>query len=588
MQKWQHQLPTSLFSIFIAAALLFSSLGTALLPAGQAVSFTPSLQQNSANSQELVKLIVRQENEDGQVERLVAEFGGRVVSRLEIINAFTVEIPAQAVALLSAHAGVQNITPDARMHKSTLATPVELNALRQELTNPRNTYLDTLGVRNLWGRGIKGQGVTVAVIDSGIASMPEFSVDPSLPEGLHVSRILTRLAFNSDLKSSDNSGHGTHIAGILAGNGAKSAGVYAGIAPLANLISLNVSNSEGMAYESDTIAAMQWVLENKDQYNIRVVNLSVNSETAQSYHNSPLDAAAEILWFNGIVVVVSAGNQDLDGGGILFPPANDPFVITVGASDENGTPDPADDFPAVFSAYGLTSDGFSKPDIIAPGKDIISALAPNSAWDKLYPERVVAGKYFRLSGTSMSTPMVAGAAALLLQSEPSLTPDQVKQRLLDSARQLFIAGNIGTQESTRPYLDVYAAVSGTGLASANTGIPASQMLWTGGEAINWPTVNWNSLDWNTVNWNTVNWNTVNWNTVNWNTLQWSSFNGNHAAGKGKGKGGKGNTGKAKKGNKGKGKRGKGNSVNWNSVNWNGRRRNSVNWHPKQHNNVRWH
>jgi serine protease AprX len=587
MHKWQTQIPTSLLSIFIAATLVIGSLGTAPAPVEKAAPASQLIQLGVENPNELVNLIIHKAKENDQAERLVNQLGGKVTSRLDIINAFAAELPAGAVARLAAHASVQYVSLDAQVERSALATPLELNALEQVLTDPKNTYLDTLGVRSLWDQGIKGQGVTVAVIDSGIASIPDFNVDPTLPEGLQVSRILTRQAFNSDLKSGDNSGHGTHIAGILAGNGAKSAGVYAGIAPLANLISLNVSNYEGMAYESDTVAAMQWILENKDQYNIRVVNLSVNSDTIVSYHNSPLDAAAEILWFNGIVVVVSAGNHDPSGEGILFPPANDPFVITVGASDENGTPDPADDFLAPFSASGITGDGFFKPDIVAPGKDIISALAPNSSWDKLYPERVVDKKYFRLSGTSMSAPMVAGAAALLLQSEPYLTPDQVKRRLVDSAR-LLDETNHGLVSSTTPYLDIYAAVMSTGLESANTGIQASQMLWTGTDPINWPTVNWNSLDWNTVNWNTVNWNTVNWNTVNWNTLHWSSVKSDHAAGKGKGNGGgKGNNGKAKKGNKGKGK-GKGHSVNWNSVNWNGKKRDSVNWHPKKHKGVKSH
>ena len=310
MHKWQAQIPTSLLSIFIAATLVIGSLGTALAPVAKAAPASQLIQLGMQNPDELVNLIVRKANEDGRAERLVDQLGGKVTSRLDIINAFTAGLPAGAVAQLAAHASVQHVSLDARVQRSALATPIELNALEQDLTNPKNTYLDTLGVRSLWDQGIKGQGVTVAVIDSGIASIPEFNVDPTLPAGLQVSRILTRQALNSDLKSGDNSGHGTHIAGILAGNGAKSAGVYAGIAPLANLISLNVNNSEGMAYESDTVAAMQWVLENKDEYNIRVVNLCVNSDTIESYNNSPLDAAAEILWFNGIVVVVSAGNHD--------------------------------------------------------------------------------------------------------------------------------------------------------------------------------------------------------------------------------------------------------------------------------------
>ena len=275
----------------------------------------------------------------------------------------------------------------------------------------------------------------------------------------------------------------------------------------------------GLAFESDVVKALQWVYENKAQYNIRIINLSINSGAEASYHTSPLNAAAEILWFNGVVVIVSAGNSGEQNGynTIEAPPANDPFLITVGASDERGTNAVSDDVIAAFSAYGTTADGFLKPDIIAPGTAIYSVRSTLSPWGILYPERLAGkGEYFRLSGTSMAAPMVVGVVALMLQDEPNLTPDQVKYRLLNSTGRSLSVPLDGSAVSF-PYLDGAAAVTATTNESANTGLQPSQLLWTGSSPINWSSVNWNSVNWNSVNWNSVNWNSVNWNSVNWNS-----------------------------------------------------------------------
>jgi serine protease AprX len=219
-------------------------------------------------------------------------------------------------------------------------------------------------------------------------------------------------------------------------------------------------------------------------------------------------------------VVASAGNNEVGSAldSINTAPANDPFIITVGASDESQTPQNDDDIVAVYSAHGTTWDGFTKPDIIAPGQDIISLLSPNSTWHYEHPGRVLAeANYFRLSGTSMSAPMVTGAVALLLQDEPELTPDQVKYRLMVTGPS--IDGGDG-DPNVYTYLDVLAAVAGTTTDSSNTGFVASQLLWTGDEPVTWESVNWNSVNWNSVNWNSVNWNSVNWNSVNWNAVAW--------------------------------------------------------------------
>jgi serine protease AprX len=275
-----------------------------------------------------------------------------------------------------------------------------------------------------------------------------------------------------------------------------------------------------MSTESDVIAGLQWIYENKGRYNIKVVNISLNSSLAQSYHTSPMCAAAEILWFSGMVVVTSAGNN---GTANLFPPANDPFVITVGAVDDRGTTSIVDDTIATFSAYG-TVDGVQKPDLVAPGRNIIALLPSHNRTtiSQLHPANRVNNNYFRMSGTSMAAPMVSGAVALLLKDEPNLNPDQVKYRLKSTARTLTNGGWLAynATKAGAGYLDVYAAVTGTSTQTSNTGTRASQLLWTGQNPVNWGSVNWSSVNWSSVNWSSVNWSSVNWSSVNWSSDHW--------------------------------------------------------------------
>ncbi len=312
-------------------------------------------------------------------------------------------------------------------------------------------------------------------------------------------------------------GHGTFVAGIIGDDGKHSSGGYMGVAPKTNMINVRVSDDLGMSTESDVVGGLQWVLQNKTRYNIRVVNMSLNAGTPEPYNTSPLDAAAEVLWFNGIVVVVSAGNN---GTNTLYAPANDPFVITVGASNDQGTINLSDDTVAPFSAYGVTETGAVKPDLVAPGTNIVSLLPQNNSLtiSALHPSNRINSNYFRMSGTSMAAPMVAGAVALLLQDEPNLNPDQVKYRLKATAN-----ANWSGYDSTRAgagYLDVYAAVHGTTTTAANTGTVASHMLWTGATPPAWNSVNWGSVNWGSVNWSSVNWGSVNWGSVNWSSDYW--------------------------------------------------------------------
>ncbi len=390
-----------------------------------------------------------------------------------------------------------------------------------DTSNLNNPYVQAIRADQVWNEApyLQGQGVTVAVVDSGIAD----HVD--LTDAAGNSRILTHVQFMSNASSPDDLyGHGTHVAGSIAGNGLQSDGVYMGVAPKANLVDVKVIDDHGAGYTSDVVAGIQWIYENHEAYNIRIVNISLNSAVVESYDKSPLDAALEILWFNGITVVVSVGNNGSSADGYLYAPANDPFFITVGATDDMGTIDTSDDILADFSAHGNTQGGFQKPDVLTPGVDIISLIASDDSNLLLeHPDHIVidpdGGTYFRMSGTSMSSAVASGVVALLLQDEPGLNPDQVKYRLMATGS-YFATPTPGPKSVS--YLDVPAAIHGTTTETANTGVAASKLLWSGSDPINWTSVNWGSVNWGSVNWGSVNWGSVNWGSVNWGSVNWGS------------------------------------------------------------------
>jgi serine protease AprX len=469
------------------------------------------LQMAKERPDEKVKVIVQRFAGAHLSEQALAHMGGKKTKDLPIVNGFAMELPAQAAQALAKNPAVRWVSLDAPMASTSAGDWSDPGCADcVDTANLVNAYVRAVGADQLWNEGdhLQGQGVTVAVLDSGLNAHADFQSG---------SRVLASLNFTAEADAGDTNGHGMHVAGIIGGDGASSSGGRIGVAPKVNLINLKVIDYDGRSLTSDVIEALQWILANKDAYNIRVVNMSLNSALAEPYHASPLDAAVEILWFNGIVVVVSAGNNGSASGPVtLYPPANDPFVITVGASEDKGTAGIADDTFPNFSAYGVTEDGFAKPDIVAPGRNIISlAAGPNGRNYKAHPAHRAGADHFRMSGTSMAAPVVAGAAALLLQDEPNLTPDQVKYRLMATANQNW--SGYTPARAGAGYLDVYAAVHSATTGSANAGIPASQMLFTGSDAIVWNSVNWNSVNWNSVNWNSVNWNSVNWNSVNWNS-----------------------------------------------------------------------
>ncbi|HYN87835.1 MAG TPA: S8 family peptidase, partial [Ardenticatenaceae bacterium] len=370
----------------------------------------------------------------------------------------------------------------------------------------QTNYHRAVRAPDVWNQApayLQGQGMTVAVVDSGFIKNRDLG-----------GRLLARVNFEkSSHKSEDRYGHGTHVISILAGSGVDSRGQYMGIAPKANVISLRIANDEGMSTESDVVAALQWIYENRTRYNIRVVNLSLNSSEAQSYHTSPLNAAVEVLWFSGIVVVVSAGNNGSGANSAhLYPPANDPFVITVGATDDRGTPQLADDVVAPFSASGTTPDGLAKPELVAPGANIVAYLPENNRLkiSRDHPGHRISTDYFRMSGTSMAAPMVSAAAVLLLQDEPGLTPDQVKYRLMATAARAESWPGYDAPRAGAGYVDVYAAVNGSTTESANSGATPSQLLWSDGTPPAWGSVHWGSVHWGSVHWGSVHWGSDYW------------------------------------------------------------------------------
>ncbi len=494
---------TSRFILMIVFAMMLIS------PTGSVVShdFTTNVQPQllqlaAANPEQPVAIIVQKQGQTDLAEAQVAKLGGRVTQALSIINAFAAEMSAGAAVELSHMETVRWVSLDSKVVSSVCVQCVDTK-------NLASTYISTIRADKAWNQSpyLQGNNVGIAILDSGI------NPNGDLYTIMGVNRQVANVYFNTDYNqnTSDGYGHGTHVSSVAAGDGSESNGKYIGVAPMANIINVKVSNDNGSSRTSDVVLGLQWVLENKDKYNIRVVNVSFNSSVAESYRTNPLDAAVEILWFNKIVVVASAGNK---ANGVLYPPANDPFVITVGATDDKGTNSLNDDVITSFSAYGTTEDGYKKPDLVAPGKNIVARLVnTNMGLAKDHPENVISGTYFKMSGTSVSAPMVSGAVAILLQAEPNLTPDQVKYRLMSTANKTW--NGYKSTNAGAGYLDVFAAVSAKTTESANTSIPVSQLLSTGSEPITWGSVGWNSVGWNSVGWNSVGWNSVGWNSDYW-------------------------------------------------------------------------
>jgi serine protease AprX len=401
------------------------------------------------------------------------------------------------------------------------------------------------GAREVWaradtaGRALTGEGVGVALVDTGIAPVAGLDAPGKVVNG-------PDLSFESQAEGTrhvDGYGHGTHMAGIIAGHDADGAGLpspsaFAGVAPGARLVNVKVGAADGGADVSQIIAAIDWVVahRNDDGLNIRVINLSYGTASAQHYTLDPLAHAVENAWRHGIVVVVAAGN---DGGeSPLTMPAADPYVVAVGAVDHNGTADVSDDTVAEFTNPGNAQ---RRPDLVAPGKSVVSLRVPGSTADLEHPEGLITGdvdgRYFRGSGTSQAAAVVSGSVALLLQHHPELTPDQVKSVLTTTARPLAQA----TPAQGAGVLDIAAAVDAaapsptaaaqtwpvaTGLGSldasrggSHVADPETGVVLTGEvDALGSP---WDARRWSTASAQGTAWNGGEWNARRWSGDAWS-------------------------------------------------------------------
>jgi serine protease AprX len=357
---------------------------------------------------------------------LAALAGGRVIRALPIVDGVALDLPNAAIAALAANPRVAHVSLD----RATVGAMERTGA--------------TIGATAVRARlALDGGGVGIAVIDSGIAAWHDDLGGPA--GGQRVDQFVDFTAGRAD--PYDDYGHGTHVAGIIAGNGADSSGARTGIAPAAHLTVLKVLDGNGAGHISDVIAAIGYAVTNRDALGIRVINLSVASGIYESYLTDPLTLAARQAVDAGIVVVAAAGNAGRSQtghtqyGGITAP-GNAPWVLTVGASSHMGTPDRGDDTMAAFSSRGPSAiDAGAKPDLVAPGVGTESLSNPLSRLYALNPDARLDGTvatgyqpYLSLTGTSMSAPVVAGTVALMLQANPSLTPNAVKAILQFTAQ----------------------------------------------------------------------------------------------------------------------------------------------------------
>ena len=559
----------------------------------------PAVSSATATPSPMISVIVREAPGSSQAAAaVIEEAGGTVGDRLEIIGGFAAEVPASMVASIIADPAVISVTPDTKVR--LLDWDREWNGEEGDRFRNRARYdddayydddridheldmvdgdysayqvapagwlalvNDATGAMDYWSAGYTGAGVDVALIDSGVAPVDGINLAGKVVNGLDIS-------FESqadNLRYLDTYGHGTHMAGIIAGRDsltnpleAQQNGEFVGVAPGARILNVKVADTNGAVDVSQVIAAIDWVVQHRNDngLNIRVLNLSFGTNGTQQYQLDPLVYAVQMAWDNGIVVVVAAGN---DGNGTaLRNPAINPYVIAVGASDTKGTERVWDDIVTSFSNCGSWD---RNVDLVAPGKSLESLRVPGSSADVAYPSALVGTRFFKGSGTSQSAAVVSGAAALIIDQRPGMNPDQVKALLMDSARLLKYssrtcqgAGALNLAKALRTETpaakQAHAAPSGTGFLEAARGsahlidgqvalegeqdifgvafdsaswstAAAQSAGWSGGtwNGSSWSGASWSSASWSGASWSSASWSSASWSGASWSSASWSS------------------------------------------------------------------
>ncbi|MBU5294424.1 S8 family peptidase [Anaerosalibacter bizertensis] len=347
----------------------------------------------SSQSREELPVIVQGKNYS-KLNNLIFDMSGEVRSSLPLIGGIACKLSTESIYRLAEDIDIDYISFDSKVFAL-----LDIASASVEANLPHR-------------RGYTGEGVTVAIIDTGTSPHSDLLVPNE--------RIVGFKDFVNNRSSPyDDNGHGTHIAGIIAGSGYSSNGKYTGIAPKANILPIKALDENGSGNTSDIIKAISWAIETKNQYNTKIINLSLGSPVNNPCSKDPLCKATKEATDNGLVVVVAAGNSGPSKKSILSPGIS-PNVITVGAVDDKRTPNTSDDTIASFSSRGPTKEGLNKPDIVAPGVNIMSLSNTKQ------------NGYTSLSGTSMATPVISGAIALLLEKENNLSPNEIKRRLAKS------------------------------------------------------------------------------------------------------------------------------------------------------------
>jgi len=473
---------------------------------------------------------IRPNEERAQRALALLTLYGQPIGGLALIN---------AAAGFANAAGITSISLDPQVAFIHLDSTVRAASVASSNVPLATEYPRAVNADRVWQRGPAGNGVTVAVLDSGINQ----DADLTQPQN----RLLAATNFAGDRGLlADAGGHGTHVAGIVAGNGQRSAGQYVGIAPAANVLDVRVLDRNGNGRISSVIRGIEWVLAHRTQYNIRFINLSLGMPARLPYAADPLCAAVEIAWQRGVIVLAAAGNRGPVSGSVDSP-GIDPYAITVGATDDRATNTVDDDILNSFSSWGTPVGSTPKPDVVAPGRRIVSLRVPGSYLDVLYPDRVTfastGASYFRLTGTSMATPVVTGAAALLLQQQPGLDPDRVKATLLSATRPYgsSAGGGLLPQPSADGHglVDALAAVYSAPRAPANRGqrhadtlaralypiLYGQPLVWKdpGYLGINWDSLNWTNLAWDNLAWDNLAWDNLAWDNLAWDNLAWDNL-----------------------------------------------------------------